>query len=121
VTYILQEEIPEFTMPYIDDVPIRGPATRYEQKDGSYEVISENLGIRRFVWEHMQMVNRVLERMKYAGGTFSGPKTIVCADHITLVGFDCSYQGRRPTADTIGSILCWGDCESPTDIWSFLG
>jgi len=30
VTYILQEEIPEVMVPYIDDVPCRGPATRYE-------------------------------------------------------------------------------------------
>jgi len=29
VTYILKEEIPEVTIPYIDDVPVRGPATRY--------------------------------------------------------------------------------------------
>ncbi len=27
VTFILQPEIPEFTIPYIDDVPVRGPET----------------------------------------------------------------------------------------------
>ena len=27
VTFILQAEIPHTTIPYIDDVPIRGPAT----------------------------------------------------------------------------------------------
>ncbi|KAJ3474633.1 hypothetical protein NLI96_g12348 [Meripilus lineatus] len=27
VTYILQDKIPEWTIPYIDDVPVRGPAT----------------------------------------------------------------------------------------------
>ncbi len=60
VTYILREEIPEFTEPYIDDVPIRGPKTRYELPDGGYEVIPENPGIRRFVWEHMVNVNRIV-------------------------------------------------------------
>ncbi len=64
VTYILREEIPEFTEPYIDDVPIRGPKTRYELPDGGYEVIPENPGIRRFVWEHMVNVNRIVQRMK---------------------------------------------------------
>jgi hypothetical protein len=29
VTKILSEEIPDFTIPYIDDVPVRGPASRY--------------------------------------------------------------------------------------------
>jgi len=37
VTFILQAEIPHTTIPYIDDVPIRGPATRYILPDGSYE------------------------------------------------------------------------------------
>jgi hypothetical protein len=49
VTEILWTEIPEFTMPYIDDVPIRGPASRYEIESGKYETISENSGIRHFV------------------------------------------------------------------------
>ncbi|KAF7777764.1 hypothetical protein Agabi119p4_3836 [Agaricus bisporus var. burnettii] len=121
VTYILRDEIPEYTMPYIDDVPIRGPKTRYEQKDGSYEVLKGNPGIRRFVYEHMNNTNRILQRMKYSGGTFSGPKTTICADKITIVGFDCSYEGRRPTTDTIGKILNWGDCENTTDVRAFLG
>lgn len=121
VTYILADEIPEHTMPYIDDVPIRGPATRYELKNGEYEVLDENPGIRRFIWEHMNTVNRILQRMKYAGGTFSGPKTTICADHITIVGFDCSYKGRRPTTDTIGVILRWGACQDASEIRSFLG
>ena len=30
MTYILRDEIPKYTLPYIDDVPIRGPKTRYE-------------------------------------------------------------------------------------------
>ena len=52
VTYILREEIPHVTIPYIDDVPIRGPGNRYKRQDGTYEMIPQNSGIRRFVWEH---------------------------------------------------------------------
>lgn len=61
VTYILQAEIPHTTIPYIDDVPIRGPATRYVLPDGSYETIPENSGIRRFVWEYFQGLNRMVQ------------------------------------------------------------
>jgi len=43
--------------------------------------------------------------MKYVGGTFSGPKTKICDNHITIVGFDCSYKGRKPTRDAIGKIM----------------
>ena len=72
VTYILREEIPHVTRPYIDDVPIKGPKTRYELEGGGYETIPENSGIRHFVWEHLQNINRILQCIKYAGGTFSG-------------------------------------------------
>jgi hypothetical protein len=50
VTYVLREEIPHVTIPYIDNVLVCGPTTRYETPDGNYERISENPGIRRFVW-----------------------------------------------------------------------
>jgi hypothetical protein len=121
VTYILRDEIPEYTVPYIDDVPVRGPLTRYEKEDGSYEVIPGNPGIRRFVWEHFENLNRILQRMKYAGGTFSGPKTTLCAESIVIVGFECSYKGRKPTQDAIGTIMRWGPCKDLTDVRAFLG
>ena len=70
VTFILQPEIPEVTIPYIDDVPVKGPVTRYLHDDDTYEVIPENPGIQRFVWEHFGNLNRVVQRMKYCGGTF---------------------------------------------------
>ena len=57
VTHILQPEIPHVTQPYIDDVPVRGPATRYIQENGEPETIPENPGIHRFVWEHFQDLN----------------------------------------------------------------
>ncbi|KNZ81386.1 hypothetical protein J132_00972 [Termitomyces sp. J132] len=87
IIFILKDEIPHVTWPYIDDVPIRGPPHRYELPDGGYEVIPEDPGIRRFVWEHLQNVNRVLQSIKYAGGTFSGKKSVVCADEIVVVGY----------------------------------
>ncbi|GAW09023.1 hypothetical protein LENED_011147 [Lentinula edodes] len=45
VMYILQPEIPEYMLPYVDNVNVRGPATHYELTDGSYETIPENPGI----------------------------------------------------------------------------
>lgn len=121
VTHILQPEIPETTWPYIDDVPIRGPASRYIQSDGSYETIEENPGIRRFIWEHFQGVNRVLQRMKYSGGTFSGFKTVLCAEEITVVGHRCTYEGRKVDHSTIVKIANWGPCKNLSDVRAFLG
>ena len=94
VTCILKEEIPEVTVPYINDVPIKAPKTRYELEGGGYEMIEENEGIRRFIWEHMQNVNRVLQWMKYCRGTFLGFKSVLCAEEITVIGHWCTYEGR---------------------------
>lgn len=93
VTYINQPEIPEYTIPYLDDVNVRGGPTRYESPEGSFETIPANPGIRRFVWEHLQVVNRILQRMKYAGGTYSGLKAILAAPEAMITGHLCSYKG----------------------------
>ena len=45
VTHILQLKIPHVTQPYIDNVPVRGPATMYIQANGELETIPENSGI----------------------------------------------------------------------------
>ena len=60
VTYILQPEIPHDTQPYINDVPVKGTATRYIKEDGEPETIPENPGIRWFIWEHVQDLNHVV-------------------------------------------------------------
>ena len=121
VTCILQPEIPEVTVPYIDDVPIKGPKSRYVLPDGSYERIPENPGIRRFVWEHFQNVNRVVQRMKYCNGTFSGYKSLLCAEEITVVGHRCTIDGRMPETDRVGVIDRWPACNNISEVRMFLG
>ena len=121
VTFILQPEIPEVTIPYIDDVPVKGPKSRYMHLDGSYEMIPENPGIRRFVWEHFQNLNRVVQRMKYCGGTFSGYKTVLCAEEITVVGHRCTMNGRMPEMDRVGVIERWPALNDKSEVRKFLG
>ena len=121
VTFILQPEIPDVTVPYIDDVPVKGPKSRYQLPDGSYEMIPENPGIRRFVWEHFQNVNRVVQRMKYCGGTFSGYKTVLCAEEITVVGHRCTMDGRLPETDRIGVLERWEPITDSSKVRKFLG
>ena len=46
VTFALKDEIPKYTIPYTNDVPIQGLASRYLLTDGSYKTILGNPGIR---------------------------------------------------------------------------
>jgi len=121
VTYILQPEIPEHTIPYIDDVPVKGPASRYEVAPGVFETIRENCGIRRFVWEHFINLGRIVQRMKYAGGTFSGKKLVLCADEIVVVGHVCMYEGRKADRSRVAAVKDWGPCKTLTEVRAFLG
>jgi hypothetical protein len=96
INYILREKIPLFTIPFIDDVAIKSPVTRYENADGTYKTIPENSGIRRFVWEHLANVNRILQWLKYVSGTFSGKKLELCVPTIVILGQWCNYKGCVP-------------------------
>ena len=61
VTFILQPKIPDVTVPYIDDVPIRGLANTYVLSNSTEECIATNPGIHCFVWEHFQNINCVVQ------------------------------------------------------------
>ena len=94
--FILQDEVPDVAGVFIDDVPIKGPATRYLDSSGKEEVLSQNPGIRRYVWEHLNDVHRILHRLGEAGGTVSGKKMQLCRSEVEIVGHQCSTKGREP-------------------------
>ena len=121
ITFILQEEIPHIMIPFIDDIPAKGLVTRYQKKNGDYETIPENPGIQQFVWEHLQNVNRIIQRIKHAGGTFSGLKSSTCVESAIIVGHRCSINGRMPDEARVQKILDWPICKNLTEVRGFLG
>jgi hypothetical protein len=121
VTFILQAEIPYVTIPYIDDVPIKGLKTMYRKVDDSYKTIPENPGICQFVWEHFENLNRVVQRMKYCGGTCSSPKLYLCMPEIFVLGHRCTPEGHLPDKSRVSAIQKWGPCQSLSEVCAFLG
>jgi hypothetical protein len=121
VTYILQPEIPNFTIPYIDNVPIKGPPTWYIQSNSSLETIAENQGICCFVWEHFQMLNRIMQQMKYSRGTFSGYKSMLCIKRFWIISHYCTPAGCIPDDNRISVIQNWGPCQTISKVQAFLG
>ena len=121
VAHILRPEIPHTTFPFIDDVPIKGPKTRYELPDGSFETIPGNPGIRRFVWEHLESVNRVIQRMKVYGGTFSGTKSFIGVSQTVLLGHVCTYEGRIVDPTRAQTIVNWPVPRNASEVRAFLG
>jgi hypothetical protein len=121
VTHILQLKIPNTTIPYIDNVPIRSLAERYLLLDSTKECIPENSGIRRFIWEHFQNLNHVVQQVKYSSGTFSSFKSAVCTEEIIAVGHCCTPQGQLPDPKYIDKIAKWGPCKNVSEVQAFLG
>ncbi|KIK13107.1 hypothetical protein PISMIDRAFT_18225, partial [Pisolithus microcarpus 441] len=121
VCWILKDEIPEVTIPFIDDCPIKGPKSRYQQTDGTFETIPQNSGIRRFIWEHLQNTNHVLHRLRHAGATVSAKKCVIAAPSIVVVGHKVLYKGRIPDETKVQKIKDWPYCTNVTEVRGFLG
>lgn len=92
MAFLLQDEM-EAAPNFVDDVPGLGPKTRYELEGGGYEVLEDNPGIRRFVWEHLVDVNQVLHRLKHAGATASAKKLLIGVPELKITGTTCTYEG----------------------------
>lgn len=121
MTFVLQDEIPAKTNIFIDDVPIKGPATEYLDKDGHPEVLAENPGIRRFIWEHALDVHRIMHRIGHAGAKFSPHKTQICRQEVMIVGQKCTPEGRCPDDDKVSKITNWPPLTTPKQVRGFLG
>src|ERR1700675_4133133 len=59
--------------------------------------------------------------MKYCGGTFSGYKTTLCTEEITVVGHRCTISGRLPETDRVGVMERWPACNNISEVRMFLG
>jgi len=121
VTHILQPEILTYTVPYIDDVPIKGPASDYRYPNGTFETIAENPGVHHFVWEHLNNVNHIVQCMKYNGGMFSGFKAVLCTTDFSVISHRCTLHGRIPDESHVIKLANWGPCCDLSDVRAFLG
>jgi len=119
--FITGDENPPTAVAYLDDFGIKGPRTKYENANGVPATIPENPGVRRYVYEYLQALHRLLWKMGKYGGTFSGKKVRLCDDVLTIVGFSCSYFGRKPTDTSVKKITTWPKCQNVKEVRGFLG
>jgi hypothetical protein len=101
VTKILEDRIPEDCLPFVDDIGIKGPMSCYDNE----EVCP---GVRRYILEHIQSLDRTIERLERAGCTI-GTKSQFYIEGIRIVGFVYDTKGRSPDS------LCNRDrCQYPS-------
>jgi hypothetical protein len=119
--FILQHEIPEYTSPFIDDVPVKSVQMHYQHVDGTYETIPNNPGIRCFIWEHCTVINRILQHLENVGATVSASKFVLAAPTATIVGHKCTFEGRVPDEFKVQKIRDWPEPTNHTQVRRFLG
>ena len=114
--WILQDEIPENVGVFIDDGGIKGPCSDYNG-----EVLEENPGIRRFIWEYAQTLERILFRIEEAGLTVSGKKFACCVPALDIVGHVVCKEGRRVSVQKKNKITTWPTPGNVTELRGFMG
>ncbi|KAL3688737.1 hypothetical protein R1sor_015046 [Riccia sorocarpa] len=112
---VLREFVPEITIPFLDDIPMKGCAA--EKKD---ETLDDN-GCRKFVSDHIRDVGKILNRLREVHLTLSGEKSRFGVPEILVVGHVCDSSGRRPNPVKVEAIARLADCRSTTEVWRFLG
>lgn len=116
VLKILQDHIPHIAMPFLDDIGVKGPKSRYDDEE-----VPELPGVRKFVLEHIQNLDAVLADLERAGATISAVKSMFCMAGLKIVGYVCDADGRHPDSAKILKILEWESCGDLTEARAFIG
>ncbi|KAL3702114.1 hypothetical protein R1sor_020136 [Riccia sorocarpa] len=112
---VLREFVPEITIRFLDDIPMKGCAT--EEKDETLDAT----GCRKFVSDHIRDVGKILNRLREVHLTLSGEKYHFGVPEILVVGHVCDSSGRRPNPMKVEAIDRLADCRSTTEVRRFLG
>ena len=113
VEKILELLLNYIVMLYLDNVGVKGLYTNY----GNEEALP---GIRRFVYKHIQNLDRTLERIERAGISI-GLKSQFLKQGMTIIGFSTGSFGRLPEVTKVIKILDWSSYTCISDAKAFLG
>ena len=99
-------------MPFLNNISIKGLYTNYNGDEALP-------GIRRYILEHIQNLNKTLKRIKRAGASI-GAKSQFCKNGLNVVGFICNSKGREPSADKVIKITNWKTPKNTKEAKGFL-
>jgi hypothetical protein len=84
-------------MLFIDNIKVKGLYTDYSRK-------LKLLRVCRFVFEHLQNLNKALNRIKRARASIR-PKLQFYYNGISIIGFVYGFRGKSPTIAKVSKIL----------------
>ena len=84
-------------------------------------MIPENPGIRRFIWEHLEAIHRIIQCVKSYGTTFSGKKAFIGVPQADILGHICTYEGHIADPSRVKVIQSWPIPTNVSEVRAFLG
>ncbi|MCO5611390.1 hypothetical protein L7F22_065643 [Adiantum nelumboides] len=113
---VLRDFILQTTIPFLDDVPIKGCDTK--EKDEALDL----RGCRKFVANHIDDCDKILSKLEEVNLTLSGQKSIFGVNEVLIVGHMCGTYGRRHCPTRIDAIQRMKEtCTSIIEVRRFLG
>jgi hypothetical protein len=97
----------------LDDITVKGQSRK---KD---ETLLPN-GSRAFMWQHIQDVKEVLQRLIEANLTVSAEKALFGADHAVVIGHKITSLGRSADPKRLGKITGWSRPKTISQLRGFL-
>jgi hypothetical protein len=84
-------------MLFINNIKVKGLYTDYSRE-------LKLLRVRRFVFEHLQNLDKALKQIKRAKASIR-LKSQFCYDGISIISFVCGFRGKSPTITKVNKIL----------------
>ncbi|RKP16365.1 hypothetical protein ROZALSC1DRAFT_1991, partial [Rozella allomycis CSF55] len=78
-------------------------------------------GIRKFIYDHIQDIIKILQILLDAHITISGEKCRFLVPETNVVGFKCNEKGRQLESNKINKILNWHIPKSASELRGFVG
>jgi methyl coenzyme M reductase subunit C-like uncharacterized protein (methanogenesis marker protein 7) len=88
---------PAIAILFIDNIRVKGLYTNYNRE-------LKLLKVYRFVFEHLQNLNKALNRIKQAKASIK-PKSQFCYNNISIISFVYSFKGRSLITTKVNKIL----------------
>jgi hypothetical protein len=82
---------------FIDNIKVKGPYTNYNKE-------LKLLRVRRFIFKHLQNLNKALKRIKRAKASIR-PKLQFCYNNISIISFVYSSKRRSLAITKVNKIL----------------
>ena len=112
---ILKDFILDKTIPFVDDIPIKGC------KEKTKDLTLDAKGCRIFIKNHINDVDKILKRVEEKDLILSFDKFKFGFNEIIVVEYLCGRYGRKPNLEMVDAIARMEACSSTTEVRRILG